>query len=297
MNLFIDLTKRNIKLYWRDKSSVFTSLLSSIIIIALFILFLGKSFITNTHELFSEYGTIDSAGVSSLIFSWVLAGIIVLNSISIPQILLSRIIHDKESKTLHDFYVIPFKRSIIAMSYIASALLVGTVITFLSFLIGESYIYMTSGYLFSFTVHLKVFGIIVLCTTSFSSLMFLVYMFIKTSSTIGGITAFTSSVGGFLAGVYITIGGLSGVIKDVVSANPLAHATAFIRSILMTPFIDTLFNNVPNEVVTEFSDIMAVNLYVGNFQLSNMHYILSLLGIAIIGVVLSQIKLRKEKLN
>lgn len=296
MNMFIDLTKRNIKLYWRDKSTVFVSLLSSIIIIALFVLFLGRQYINNTVEMFSEFGVTDSDSIGTLIFSWVLAGIVVLNSISIPQMMLSRIIHDRESKTLNDFYTIPFNRSILGFSYIASALLVGTVVTFISFMVGEFYIFMFYGQYYSVMTHLLVLGFILLSTTSFSALMFLIYSFIKTSSAIGGITAFTSSVGGFLAGIYITIGGLTGITKDIISSNPLAHATTLLRTILMNPIMETLFKDVPSETVKGFSDIMAVNLYVGNSELTSSHFIISLLGLAVICFVFSYFKLLRDKI-
>ncbi len=297
MNMFIDLTKRNIKLYLRDKSTVFFSLISSIIIIALFILFLGKAYINNTVELFSEFGEIDRTSLQALIFSWILAGIIVLNSISIPQMMLSRIILDKEAKITNDFYVIPFNRNILGLSYIASALFVGTLITYLSFLIGEAYIFMISGQLFSLYTHLLVLGIILLCTTSFSSLMYLIYLFVKTSSTIGGLTAFTSSIGGFLAGIYISIGGLMGTTKDIISSNPLAHATALVRSVLMDSQIESVFKGIPSEVVKSFSDGMGVNLYVGSTQLTNLHYIIVLLVVTLICSSVSYFKLSNDKLN
>ena len=294
--MFIELTKRNIKLYLRDKSTVFFSLVSSIIIIALFVLFLGKLYIDGTIEMFGEYGVTDKDGVRALIFSWILAGIIVLNSVSIPQMMLSRIILDKESKSTNDFYVIPFNRSILGLSYIASAIIVGTTLTYVSFLAGELYIYLISGELFSIGTHIIIFAVIILCTTSFSALMLLVYSFVNTSSTIGGITAFTSSVGGFLAGIYITIGNLSGITKDIVSSNPLAHATTLLRTILMNPQSDKLFENVPAEFVKSFSDSMAVNLYVGSFQFSSIHYVISLIALTIICFTISYFKLLYDKI-
>lgn len=296
MNMFIDLTKRNIKLYLRDKSTVFFSLISSIIIIALFILFLGRIYINSTISSFSSYTSIEKSSIQALIFSWILAGIIVLNSINIPQMILSRIVLDREAKITNDFYVIPFKRSILGLSYIASSIGVGTVITYISFLFGEGYIYIISGELFSFSTHIIILGIILLCTTSFSSIMYLVYLFVKTSSTIGGLTAFTSSIGGFLAGIYISIGGLSGLTKDIISANPLAHATALVRSVLMEPQIESVFKGAPIQAVNSFRDGMGLNLYVGEFQLSNIYYVISLVLVGIICFYFSYFKLKKAKL-
>lgn len=297
MNMFIDLTKRNIKLYLRDKSTVFFSFISSIIIIAMFVLFMGKGIVDNTVEILSEFGAVDRTSVQVLVFCWILGGIIVLNSISIPQMILSRIILDKESKTTNDFYVIPFKRSILGFSYIASALVVGTIITYVSFLVGELYIFIISGQLFSFNMHIIIFVLIVLCTTSFSSIMYLIYLFVKTSSTIGGLNAFVSSIGGFLAGVYITIGSLSGITKDIISSNPLAQATALLRSTLMNSQMATVFQGLPSEVATSFGDSLGVNLYIGSAQLSNVVYIIVLSAIAIICFGVSYFKLANDKLN
>ncbi len=296
MNKLIDLTKRNIKLYLRDKSTVFFSFISSIIIIAMFVLFMGKGIVDNTVEILSEYGTVNRTNVQVLIFLWMLGGIIVLNSISIPQMILSRIILDKEAKTTNDFYVIPFKRSILGLSYIASALIVGTVITYLSFLVGEVYIYAISGQLFSFKMHMIVLALTVLCTTSFSSIMYLIYLFVKTSSSVGGLTALTSSAGGFLAGVYITIGSLSGITKDIISSNPLAHATSLIRTTLMNSKMATVFQGLPSEVAKNFGDSLGVNLYVGDTQLTSLMYIVVLSTIAIVCFGLSYFKLKNDKI-
>lgn len=296
MNLFIHLTKRHIKLYLRDKSTVLISFISSFIILALFGFFMGKAIVDNTFEMISAFGNVERNLVQALVFTWVLGGIIVLNSISIPQMMLSRIILDKESKIVNDLYVVPFKRSILGLSYVASALFVGTIITYLSFLIGEGYIYLISGQSFSLSTHLLVLLVIVLCTTSFSSLMYLIYVFVKTSSTIGGLTALTSSIGGFLAGVYITIGGLSGITKDIVSANPLAHATALVRSLLMKSQLLNVYEGLPNEVLENFSDSMGVNLYIGSAQLNNWIYVIVLSALAFTCFLVSYIKVSKDKL-
>ncbi|QMS84705.1 ABC transporter permease [Candidatus Xianfuyuplasma coldseepsis] len=296
MSTIIYLTKRNMKLYWRDKSTVITSLTSSIIIIALFILFLGRLYINSLEDLVSEFNNTSTETIQALIFSWILAGIIVLNSINIPQTLLSRIILDKESKATNDFYVIPFKRRDLGLSYILSALIVGTTITYVSFLVGELYIFMISGSFFSLQTNLIVLAVTILSTASFSSLLFVIYLFVKSSSAVGGITAITSSVGGFLAGIYITIGSLSGVIKDIVSANPLAHATTMLRNILMQDQMATVFINVPNDIVQEFSDSLAINLYIGNLELSSIHYIISLLVVAVVSIIISYFKLLYDRI-
>ncbi len=296
MNVFMSLTKRNIKLYLRDKSTVFFSLLSSMIIIALFILFLGRMYTDGAVSTFKVFGIDAENDIRALIISWVLAGIVVLNSISIPQMMLSRIILDHEANALNDFYVTPFNRSLLALSYITSAIIVGTIITFLTFLVGELYIFTLNGQFFSLGTNLRVLGLTALCTLSFSSMMFLIYLFISNSSTIGALSAFVSSVGGFLAGIYISIGDLRGVVRNIISANPLAHATALVRNTIMNPQIDSIFKGVPEVASNGFKDGMGLNLYVGDTQLTSMTYVLSLAGLCVVCFVISYFKLSNAKL-
>ncbi len=296
MRIFLSLLARNIKLYLRDRSTVFFSLLSSLIIIGLFVLFLGKMYTNGAVANFAQFGINAEEEIRALIISWVLAGIIVLNSISVPQMMLSRIVLDREANVLNDLYVTPFNRSHLALSYIVSSIIVGTIITFITFLIGEVYIYSLVGRFFSLGLNLTVLGITALCTLSFASLMFLFNILIKNSSAIGGVSAFVSSVGGFLAGIYVSVGDLSGAIKDIISGNPLAHATALIRNVIMNDQIDSVFEGVPSFAVDGFRDGMGLNLYVGDFQFSNMMFVVSLLTLTIICFALSYFKLSSDKM-
>lgn len=54
MEKFFQLTKRNMLLYFRDKGSLFMSLLSMLIIIALMLFFLGDMSVENITELLSK---------------------------------------------------------------------------------------------------------------------------------------------------------------------------------------------------------------------------------------------------
>lgn len=296
MRTFISLTVRNMKLYIRDKSTVFFSLLSAMIIVGLFVLFLGRMYTDGAVSNFAQFGIDAEDEIRAMIISWVLAGIIILNSISVPQMMLSRIVLDREVNVLNDLYVTPFNRSHLAFSYIASSIIVGTIITFLTFMVGQVYIYTLVGSFFSLTTNLLVLAVIVLCTFSFASMMFLINLLIKNSSAIGGVSAFVSSVGGFLAGIYVSIGDLNGAIKNIISSNPLAHATALLRNIMMNSRIDSIFDGVPEVAVNGFRDGMGLNLYVGEFQFTNTIYIFTLLGFCAICLVLSYFKLSTDKM-
>ena len=70
----IGFAKRNIKLFFRDKSAVFFSLLAVFIIIGLYALFLGDVWTSSL----SELG--ESAEV--LMSSWIMAGLLAVTSVT-----------------------------------------------------------------------------------------------------------------------------------------------------------------------------------------------------------------------
>lgn len=54
MTVMISLIKRNLKLFFRDKTSVFFSLLAVFIIIGLYVLFLGNMMTKNLEDLLGK---------------------------------------------------------------------------------------------------------------------------------------------------------------------------------------------------------------------------------------------------
>ena len=95
----VSLVKRNIKIYLRDPLAVFFSFLSTIILMMIYILFLGNvggdelgALLTNNEMKF-------------LIYSQMMAGIIVLNTLTIPLGNLGSIVTDFEQNKMDAFMV------------------------------------------------------------------------------------------------------------------------------------------------------------------------------------------------
>ncbi|MDE6727656.1 MAG: hypothetical protein K2J80_06920, partial [Oscillospiraceae bacterium] len=123
MSKFIQLTKRNMLLYFRDKGSVFMSLLSMLIILALMLFFLGDMSVENITELLAELPGRDTSNDESnaelLVLAWTVAGIIPINSVMVALSALSSIIKDKTAGKINSIYTAPVSRLTIALSYIS----------------------------------------------------------------------------------------------------------------------------------------------------------------------------------
>ena len=81
--ILISFIKRNILLYFRDRISVFFSLLSTLIVLTLMIAFLGQGNIDSTIQVLGTGLKYEAVHASSLIIIWTIAGILVVNAVSI----------------------------------------------------------------------------------------------------------------------------------------------------------------------------------------------------------------------
>ncbi|TXT17197.1 MAG: ABC-2 type transport system permease protein [Erysipelotrichaceae bacterium] len=79
MNTIKALTIRNLKLFFRDKALVFFSFLSVMIILGLYVLFLGDINVANIKSLVGQ----DLPGIEALVYGWMLPGVIAISTVTL----------------------------------------------------------------------------------------------------------------------------------------------------------------------------------------------------------------------
>ncbi|MCF7924644.1 MAG: ABC transporter permease [Candidatus Izimaplasma sp.] len=289
--VLFSLVERNLKKYLRDKAAVFFSFLSVIIILLLYILFLGKMQIDNlTYEL----GNID--GLGWLVSSWIMAGILMVTTVTIPLGAIGGLIDDRNDQILDDFYVSPISRNKLALSYLISAWVIGFILVIINLIIGQIYVVSQGGEILGLVDLLKILGLIILSIMTFSSFFFYLSIFIKTRNAYGTLSTIVGTFIGFLGGIYIPIGVLGSSVQTVMNLLPTAHAVTVIRSVYMNEAVKEVFSGAPEGVYESYADIYGLTITIGNFEMQEWHMVLSMIIFMSIFYVLSIIKLSKTKL-
>ena len=119
------LLRRNILLYFRDYTAVFFSLMSMLIVLALMVIFLGNMNSENVVYALEEFGgvrdqAVDKANATYLIQMWTLAGILVVNTVTVTLTVTGKMVEDEVSHKLVSLYVAPVGRIKIALGYIGA---------------------------------------------------------------------------------------------------------------------------------------------------------------------------------
>lgn len=217
---------RNLKLYFRDNTSVFFSLLGVIVIILMYILFLG-TMIAQTAENF--------AGEAARFFtdSWVMAGVIASASITTCLGGLGIMVEDKARKISMDFESSPIPRSKLVLAYVIASVIIGLIMSTLTLLLGELYIVIYGGQFLSFQALLKALGIIIITVSASSAIVFFLVTSIKSLRAFGTLSTLIGTLIGFLTGVYVPIGNFPELIQSLIKVVPVSHAAAALRQVML----------------------------------------------------------------
>ncbi|MDZ4120987.1 MAG: ABC transporter permease, partial [Candidatus Cloacimonadaceae bacterium] len=280
MNPILVLASRNIKLFLRDRLSVFFSLLSALIIIMLYALFLRSNMIASVTQVSSS-----AKYAAWLGDSWLMAGLIVVNSITVSLGVLGLMITDQTGNRLRSFLIAPINRGTIVSGYLIAAWVIGSVITMLTFILGEIYILINGGELLSVNGMLQVIGLIILNVFSSTSIVFCIVVLLKSEGAFQTLSTVLGTIIGFITGIYVPIGILSGSIQTFTKFVPATYGVALTRQVFMNEPIDRMFAGADASIIIGFEKYFGVRVFWGEYQCPPWLMILILLlsGLAFIG--------------
>jgi multidrug/hemolysin transport system permease protein len=287
-----DLIKRNLWVFFRDRSAVFFSFLSVIIIIALYALFLAD---TQVKSLKSLVGDVDD--IRFLVDSWIMGGLLAVNTVTVSLGALAVMVQDQETKAMRDFMTAPIRRTTIVLSYIISAFIIGVVITVVGLFVMEIYIMLAGGQVLSVVSLAKTFGVLLLCVINSTAMLFFITSFVRSSTAFSTVSTITGTMIGFLAGIYVPIGVLPQGVQYVIEIFPTSHGAVLLRQLFMEVPLSKVFENAPAEVLEEYNKVFGVEFYVGGEPLSDQMMILYLSVVTVVFVLLSIWRVRTMKTN
>ena len=290
MNVALKLAGRNIRVFLRDKTSVFFSFLSVIIIILLYVLFLGDTMVSSIKQHIADPNL-----ARFFTDTWIMAGVLVANAVTTTLGAMEVIVNDEDKGVSRDFMVAPVKRWQIVAGYILSAWVIGIFIGALIFVISQAYIVMRGGELISFINAAKVMGLVVLNVLAFSSFNFLVVSFFKTNASFSTFSTLVGTMIGFVTGVYVPVGVLPKFIQQLMLLVPPTHGASLMRQFYMERAIDKVFAGAPPNILSEFLRIYGVTLHLNGKQIEVPVMVLVIAVSWVLFVALSVLRLMTKK--
>lgn len=296
---FIELTKRNLRIYFRDWGSIFFSLLTMLIVIFLMVFFLGDMNIENVTDILSYYpgrdAVMDEKNAELLVFSWTCAGILSINAVTVTLAAYSGMIKDRVSGRLNAIYTSTASQFTIVSSYVAAAWVASVMVCILTLVIVELIGVSKGMEWFSISEHLKLIGMIMANSFTYAAFMYLLSHIAKSEGAWSGVGTVIGTLVGFFGGIYIPIGGLSDAVGNAMKCTPVIYGSSMFRKVMTEDILKDTFAGIPIEIIEEYRVIMGIDLTVGSYNVPIMAEWWILLGCGIIFLVLGATVLWKSK--
>lgn len=255
MKTFLALTKRNVKMFFKDKGMFVSSLITPIILLILYSTFLAKiyrdSFTSNMPESIVFSDTLIKGMVGGELVSSLLA----VSCVTVAFCSNLLMVNDKVTGARKDMLVSPCKRSIMALSYYCSSLIATLIVAYIA--MGASFIYIAiQGWYLSFVDVLLVILDVFLLSMFGTALSSIVNCFLKTNGQASAVGTVVSAGYGFICGAYMPISNFGSGLQKVLSLLPGTYGTSLIRNHMMQgTFVkmseEGIAQNIPEENMSE----------------------------------------------
>ena len=280
MREILTLTKRNMLTYFRDKAAVFFSFLSILILLAIYLLFLGK--------MFNDLPGISQQQQSVFMVGYVMGGVLVIATITLSLGVIGTYISDVASKKIDAFLVAPVKRYKITLSYYLSTTIITLVLTLLMFVLVWLYLGIIVGFWYSALSLLYIILTLILYVFISTPIMIFVASFIKSMNAFGGVSSIVGTLIGFLSGIYVPLSLLDSVTQSIAGVLPFSHMALNLRSLLIG---DQIMNLLTPDILSS-TGLSQIQVFGASIPLYLVYIASSMLAVLLL--VVSYIKINKK---
>ena len=242
MRGILGFIKRNVLLFFKDWQSILFSLLTSIIVLVLYLLFLKGTFVSAIQSAMEQYpglaSMVPQKDIDMFANLFLLSGILGSAMISVPFSCITVLVKDRANKVDYDILATPMKRGQIIFAYFVSAVLTSTLLTDIILAVGLIGIRMQGNMYLNISQVVKAFSIVALGSISASAIFMIVVLFFKSVSACEAFFGLLSAASGFVIGAYIPISQFSNEVQTVCNLFPASQITIMLRNILLNGLLE-----------------------------------------------------------
>lgn len=294
------LALRNIKCYMRDKTAVFFSFLSPLIILLLYVLFLGDIQTSSILNILTNAGiSADAAAVSRFVASWLVCGVLAVTTVTITLGASEIVVNDRSRNVQSDFYIAPTSKFVVMMSYMVSIFLISVAINLAMLAVAQLYLVSIGAPMLGIASMLFLIAVIVLSVLSCTFLVLLIVSALSSSSAFSTVSSLVGTLIGFIIGAYMPISLFPKPLQFLSNLLPASYTGAILKSVFMEPTLQAVAPEGNAEIIAQLRNYFSIDLYLGNTKLS-IPYMLIVLAISVVlfmglHFILLKKRLRKAK--
>ncbi|MBQ4268408.1 MAG: ABC transporter permease [Clostridia bacterium] len=256
------MIKRNTKMFFKDKGIFFTSLITPLILLVLYVTFLGNVYRDSVKQVIETTGsTASSELINACVGGQLFASLLAVCCVTVAFCANMLMVQDKVTGSRKDLSVSPVKDSTLAFSYYISSFL-STLIVALTAVAACLIYLLIIGWYMSFADVVLILLDVILLVGFGTALSSIINSFLSSQGQISAVGSIVSSVYGFICGAYMPISQFGKGLQIVLSFLPGTYATCLLKNhAIRGSFNAMLEQGVSELTVTELKKMMDCNLY------------------------------------
>ena len=297
MKTFLLLTKRNIKLFFKDKVMFFTALIAPLILLVLYTLFLRRVY----KDSFVSMLPVDVSKkiLNGVVGAQLLSSLLAVTCVTVAFCSNMLMVQDKVTGARKDLDVSPVRQSTLALSYYVASVVSTLIVCVVAYVGGLLYVAISGGWCFHFTdlllILLDVF-ILVLFGTALSSI---IHFFLSSQGQISAVGTIVCAGYGFICGAYMPLSQFSKGLATLFGFLPGTYGTSLVRNHCFNGVFIEMGKTYPSEVADGIRNGFDCNLYMFGHGVPQFASWLIIIGstVLLVGLYVLQNVLRMRTIN
>ena len=261
MKTLLILTKRNAKLFFKDKGMFFSSLITPLVLLVLYATFLGNVYRDSFVGAMPQGFAVDDALIDATVGGELISSLLAVSCVTVAFCSNLLMVQDRVTGAIGDLTVSPVRRSTVALAYFCASALTTLIVSFTA--LGVCLLYLLKmGWYLSFGDVLLIALDVLLLTLFGVALSSCVNFPLKTNGQASAVGTIVSAGYGFLCGAYMPISSFSDGLQKVLSFLPGTYGTSLLRNHCLGGVYREMERvGFPDGVVEGIRDSIDCNLY------------------------------------
>ena len=232
MKQFFELTRRDLKVFFKDKGLFISAMITPILLLVLYATFLARVYKDSFFASLPEGFTVDPKIIDATVAGQLISSLLAVSCVTISFCANLLMISDKANGSIRDLTISPVKRSTLAGAYYFASAASTLIVTFAALAFGLGYIATQGWYLAASDVFLVILDVFLL-TLFGTALSSCLHFFLSTNGQASAVGTVVSAGYGFICGAYMPISNFGAGLRRVLSFLPGTYGTSLLKNHLL----------------------------------------------------------------
>lgn len=285
MTALVYLIKRNLKIYFKDRGMFVASMITPVILLVLYALFLARIFKDGFVSALPDGVTLPDKVLGGAVGAQLVSSLLAVCSITVSFCANLVMVNDRVTGAVDDLLMTSTDRTIITLGYYFATVLSALVICALALAASLIYLAVVGFYLSALDVLLIVLDVVILVNFG-AALSTLIFFPMKTEGQSSAVATIVSAGYGFICGAYMPIASFPKAIANAVTFLPGTYGTVILRNHAFRGVLKEMTSlGVPDAVIDGLRDTVDCNIYFFGKQIPLYASFIALAGAVVLLLV------------